>query len=107
NVYSQVLNHERDELVFFFFFPKLRSLGDDFKKDKTSTFLFPFHKNIFTVDDPPESKSPPKIASGIEFPEMLGFNAYTHQDNVWKIKLPALKRLIIPEGVEGTGTGLF
>lgn len=107
NVYSQVLNHEREELVFFHALPKLRSLSDDFKKDRTTTFLFPYHKNAFIADGPLDSKSPPKIASGIELPEMLEFNAYTHQDNVWKIKLPELERLIIPEEIEGTGTGLF
>ncbi|WP_298868280.1 hypothetical protein [uncultured Gimesia sp.] len=109
NVYSAVLNHERDRLVFFQPLPKLRSLGDSFKKDRTTTFLFPFHKNVFATDDPPDSKSPPKIkiASGIELSELLEFHATTHQDNIWKIDLPELKSLIIPEGIGGTGTGLY
>ncbi|HAW26630.1 MAG TPA: hypothetical protein DCY03_00715 [Planctomycetaceae bacterium] len=56
--------------------------------------------------------NPIQFANGIQFSELLKFTAAKDHDNVWRIKLPELSQLKIPEGTKpveanGSGGGLF
>tara|TARA_R100001132_G_scaffold27314_1_gene32225 strand:- start:1580 stop:3040 length:1461 start_codon:yes stop_codon:yes gene_type:complete len=58
------------------------------------------------------SGRPFAYSSGIQFRKLLKFTAAKDQDNVWKIKLPELEQLKIPEGTKqveanGSGGGFF
>ncbi len=56
--------------------------------------------------------NPIQFANGIQFSKLLKFTAAKDHDNVWRIKLPELSQLKIPEGTKpveanGSGGGLF
>ena len=60
-----------------------------------TTVLFPFEN----FNSPTESRKAASYAQGIQLAKQLAFTVVKDQDNVWKIKLPELNHLKIPEGL--------
>tara|TARA_R110002167_G_scaffold66413_3_gene187933 strand:+ start:3607 stop:5067 length:1461 start_codon:yes stop_codon:yes gene_type:complete len=123
SVSFMVLNHSRESLRMIspanLNLQHASSFGGSDIVDATT--LIVTHQKIAALDaaareenkgDRNASGSPFAYASGIQFGKMLKFTAAKDQDNVWKIKLPELEQLRVPEEakqveVQGSGGGFF
>ncbi len=123
SVSFMVLNHRRESLRMIspanLNLQHASSFGGSDIVDATT--LVVTHQKIAALDAavreenkgaPNASGSPFAYASGIQFGNMLKFTAAKDQDNVWRIKLPELEQLRVPEEakqveVQGAGGGFF
>ena len=67
-----------------------------------TTFLLPFQEKADRAEAGNEQGLNYQLtrANGIEYAKRLSFSAEPDRKNVWKIELPALERLNVPEGVQ-------
>ncbi|MFI4852121.1 MAG: hypothetical protein ACIAZJ_23690 [Gimesia chilikensis] len=78
---------------------------------KPTRLIVPFGMSA-SVTGLVEDGAATSYARGIQLPELLKFTAAPDRKNVWKIDLPKLNQLVVPEGVEtvnenGSGRGFF
>lgn len=107
----RVLNKNRTRSSYYHLkYRTLHGPTDGFSRDEMNTFLlipFPRSPTDPPKEDPMILLQPPQTVNGLELSKRLAFTAYQSEENLWKIKLPDMENLKIPQKVEGAGQGFF